>query len=215
MAVAASALCLGVVYTIDWTAMTRVKGVLILVGLSYLSAAGLFFLKKDLMDRVRVWADASQRWSVVSLNGGKCQVKMPGNAVRDDGQPLNGFAEMKEGRQSLFLPDPPSGPRYEYRFAVGQPDGARKTVDDAWFAHVGEKLQQNARGGRLIGDPQTVKFVNGVGREWTFDVGDATRIVRVYVVGDRVYYLYVEGQNLTPTDEEHVQPFFGTFSVNN
>lgn len=216
LAVAASALCLGVVYTIDWTATTRVKGVLMLVGLSYLAAAGLFFLKKDLMDRVRAWADPSLRWSVVYLDKGKCQVLMPGHPTPDVGQPLSGLAKMSEGRQSLFQPEP-GGPQYEYRFAVGEPTVPLKLADDAWFARVGEQLQLNARGGRLVGDgPRTVNPINGFGREWTFEISrDATRIVRVYVVGDRVYYLHAEGPSLTAEEAEFGRQFFDKFSVNN
>src|SRR5262245_58224821 len=53
LAVSASALCLAVVYTIDWSPTTRVKGVLILVGLAYFAGLSLYFLKKDMVDGVR------------------------------------------------------------------------------------------------------------------------------------------------------------------
>ena len=84
LAVAASALCLGVVYTIDWTATTRIKGVLMLVGLAYLSSAGLYFLKKDMMDRVQ------DLGPLIRTSGARCRSKegelsrsgCPGHACR-------------------------------------------------------------------------------------------------------------------------------------
>lgn len=211
LAVAASALCLGVVYTIDWTATTRVKGVLMLVGLSYLAAAGLFFLKKDLMDRIRTWGDSSRQWSVVYLKDGS-QVQMPGRANPDEMKSLNEFAKIDDARRSVFQPDPPSGPRYEYRFAVGSLTA--KPADAAWFARVGDQLRKE-NGNQLSGPAdRDIEFANGVYREWVFDVGNrVVRVIRVYVVADRVYYLYAEGPELTP-DDDYARQFFGNFSVN-
>lgn len=211
LAIAASALCLGVVYTIDWTAATRVKGVLMLVGLSYLSAAGLFFLKKDLMDRVRGWDD-SRQWSPVVLSESKCEVWMRGQVVPDSGQPLRGLVEMNEGYVAHFAPDPPDGPRFSYRFAVSKMNAVQKAPDDAWFDRVGEKLGRDA-GAPPLTDPQSLEHLNGVGRQWQFPTDDGVRIVRVYVIAGRVYYLCAEGpKNLTPDDQTNAQPFFGKFS---
>lgn len=215
LAVAASALCLGVVYTIDWTATTRIKGVLMLVGLAYLSAGGLFFLKKDLMERIRVWGDDSRQWAPVFLKDGS-QVRMPGNPLPAQTRPLGDLAEMEDERHSQFVPEPPNGPQYDYRFAVSKPNAGRKNLDEAWFARVGEKLQEVNRGRLVGGAPRTVEYVNGTCHEWAFEISsDATRVVRVYVIGDRVYYLHAEGPRLTSEDDEYGKPFFGKFSVSN
>ena len=53
LALSAAVLCLAVVFTVDWTPATRIKGVLMLVGLSYFAGLSLYFLKKDMVDRAR------------------------------------------------------------------------------------------------------------------------------------------------------------------
>src|SRR5439155_23835406 len=62
LALSASILCLAVVYTVDWTPSTRVKGVLMLVGLSYFAGLSLYFLKSEMVDRVRVFFGAEREW---------------------------------------------------------------------------------------------------------------------------------------------------------
>ena len=48
--------------------------------------------------------------------------------------------------------------------------------------------------------------------QWTLHTGDNTaRVVRVYVIEERVYYLHVEGRNVDPSDAELVEPFFRYF----
>src|SRR5262249_42094461 len=53
LAVSTSILCLAIIYTIDWTPTTRVKGVLTLVALSYFTGASLYFLKKEMVEQVK------------------------------------------------------------------------------------------------------------------------------------------------------------------
>ena len=51
------------IYTVDWTPTTRIKGVLMLVGLSYFTAFSLYFLKKEMVERVKRfsgWTRASE-----------------------------------------------------------------------------------------------------------------------------------------------------------
>ena len=214
LAFAASALCLGVVYTIDWTAATRVKGVLMLVGLAYLSAAGLYFLKKDVVDRVQRLGGDPNRWAYVPLDKGRCYVQMPGDAWRLqlDGHPLDGLAKVEEGREARFVPTD-DGPRYTYQAAVGELPAAQKP-DDAWFDRVGQKLANGGPPGQVT----PIRYqgrADAPGRQWTFDPGNNTgpvRIVRVYAIKGRVYYLSAEGPNLTPEDE-HADPFFRPFTV--
>jgi hypothetical protein len=211
LAVAASALCLGVVYTIDWTGTTRVKGVLMLVGLSYLSAAGLYFLKKDLVEQVQRLGGDPNQWNEVALDRGKCRVRMPGRASEYRGQPLDGLAHMTAGREARSAGDA----QYVYRIAVGKPTLAAGKADDEWFARVREKLK--AGGGALVQEEgiQCPDLPNLPGRQWTFKLDDQdARVVQVFAARDRVYYLSAEGPLLTAADADHGRPFFGKFRVN-
>ncbi|QJW97853.1 hypothetical protein [Frigoriglobus tundricola] len=215
LAAAAAALCLGVVYTIDWTASTRIKGVLMLVGLAYLTAAGLFYLKKDMMDRVRALGGDPNEWNYVSLNDGKCGVLMPGRAEPDRlFQPLAGLVQMTEVRRARTATDDPEVPGYVYYVAVSRANPDPIKPDNAWFARVGAKLK-NA-GGKLLGDDggAEVKHQDVPGRQWEFELdGGQTRIVRVFVIKGRVYYLSAEGPRLTPDHEDYGAPFFEKFYV--
>src|SRR5262249_58963466 len=64
LAVSASVLCLAVIYTIDWSPGTRVKGVLMIVALAYFAALNLYFLKKQMVDEVRKFFGAGHDWVV-------------------------------------------------------------------------------------------------------------------------------------------------------
>jgi len=221
LAVAASALCLGVVYTIDWTASTRIKGVLMLLGLSYLSAAGLFFLKKDLMDRVQAWGRDPDGWKHTSVrsNDFDFEFKFRGQLglsdVKPAPKPLPLPNMTAEGNRAAFYKNEehPS----EYRYLVGWGKAADKDFkpDDAWFARVRDHLAQSAPGAAIaelekLGDPGRP----AAGRQWTFTFTDGTiRVVRVYAVGSRVYYLSAEGPQLRPEDDDLVTPFFSSFLV--
>jgi hypothetical protein len=215
LAVAAAALCLGVVYTIDWTGTTRVKGVLMLVGLAYLSAAGLYFLKKDLVDRIQRFGGDPNRWHEVGLDKGNCRVRLPGHVDTEPPPqpPLDGLVRLNEWR-TAHATDPQDGSRYEYRIAVSRADAAAVKPDDAWYARVGEKLQD---GGAVEGPPAAVALwdAQNAGRQWTLKLAapNAFRVVRVYVVKGRVYYLSAEGPGLR-ADDDFGKLFFGSFRVN-
>ena len=210
LSVAASALCLGVVYTIDWSAVTRVKGVLMLVGLAYLAAAGLFFLKKDMTDRLRGLL-TDDPWTMVYSREGRFKVLMPGAVEKDDDPPLpNLKLRMNDGRRATYLTERED--EYVYLAKAGTPDRPVKP-DDAWFTAIGDQLAQAGE----VTDPRVVNLGDDEpGREWTLKMKEeAVRVVRVYVSGGRVYYLSVEGKNLGPADEDLVSPFFRSFQVTN
>ena len=217
LSVAAAALCLGVVYTIDWTATTRIKGVLMLVGLAYLSAAGLFFLKKELVDRLHGFFGPTHEWSVVRSVDGKFEVKMPGEPLpvkplAENDQPLPGL-KMK-GTEAKFKAERRGGNVYAYLIAFSElPPPA--DPDDAWFNRTRDKLK-TVTGGQIIGKELKLNHPDardGPGRQWEFQFGgDTVRIVRVYVIAGRVYYLHAEGPQLRP-DDEFADDFFKSFRV--
>ena len=220
LAVAAAALCLGVVYTIDWTAATRIKGVLMLVGLAYLTAAGLFFLKKDLMDRVQRLGEDQRRWPavVVKSNGYDfmfCLPPQPERVVADvkpvPPPPLPRVT-MEDVRHATYAPE--FQPEYRYLVAWGKSDDAAVKPTDVWFDRV--RAQLDTEGAAVAGgESLDHRGQADVGRQWTLTFADGTvRIVRVYVVKGRVYYLSAAGPKLTPDDAEFAKPFFDSFFVN-
>ena len=224
LAVAAAALCLGVVYTIDWTAATRIKGVLMLVGLAYLTAAGLYFLKKDLMDRIQGFFRQSNEWGWVHARDGRWRVKMPRPAWPDEQRPLTVLGPESEARWARYVPESQPEQNYEYWFIVGAPDPDAREIssggfglvrEQTWFACVGEQLK--GKGGELVTvEPITYPpSLEANGRQWTFKIenGKTFRIVRVFAIKGRVYYLSAEGPGLTPDDEELAKPFFNSFEI--
>jgi hypothetical protein len=208
LAFAASALGLGVVYTIDWTAATRVKGVLMLVGLAYLSAAGLFFLKKDLIDQVRAWGARKAAWQYANLDDGRFQVLLPGPPEQAEDQPLLPVVRMTAARRAAYQADEDE-PRYDYLAAYGKV-GRGVKPDDDWFDAVGQALAKGR--GELLAK-KAIAVRAHPGREWQFKKDDTSYFVRVYVVEGRVYYLSAEGPRLDAGDEL-VSRFFNSFDPN-
>lgn len=212
LALAAAALCLGVVYTIDWTATTRIKGVLMLVSLAYLSAAGLYFLKKDLMDRVQGLFSAPILWAPAHVPESRCLVKMPGppTKVREQPFPLEG-GEWADGVRAEYRTQADGSERtYSYFAAVSKARARPVEPDDDWFDGVGRRLKEK---GQLV-KQERLRHEGGAGCEWELKVpGDNTvRIVRVFVIQGRVYCLCAEGPELAPTDEDLAKPFFDSFA---
>jgi hypothetical protein len=211
LAVAAAALCLGVVKTIDWTAATRIKGVFMLVGLSYLSAAGLYFLKKDLMDQAQGVFSPTKDWEPAKPDKDST-IRMPPTRDEAKTQPLPGvkMAGVQAGQQIEFQGD------YHYLALSGKP-ATPPDKPDEWFAKVREHLEGSfgkAVKERTLKHRERPEFP---GREWTFQTKRGNvhnvRIVQVYVIDGRVYYLSAEGPNLD-REEDLAAVFFGTFLVN-
>ncbi len=214
LAVAASALCLGVVKTIDWTATTRIKGVLMLVGLAYLSAAGLYFLKKELMDKVQGFFGPTSEWAFVPLDKNS-RIKMPSNPEKCEDQPLGpgvvGPNVKLVGLQATYESDLRGG-TYKYWAMSATLAAPVAKPDDAWFNKIGDELKR-VRGGRLL-QKHTVTHRGHPGCEWEFELGEDTiRIVQVFVIDNRVYYLSAEGPKLT-RDDDLADTFFQSFWVN-
>lgn len=208
LAFAASALCLGVVYTIDWSAAARVKGVLTLVGLAYLTAAGLFFLKKNVLDRVQDFFELQSEWRLEESKDHRFRVRLRGTVAEADDQPLPGVR--MAGKAATFVTR--AGDEYRYLALAGTPDRPLPNAAD-WYDAVGAHL---ARSGPVTDGGEVRLFIGGhPGHQWTVEAGGRTRVVQVYAVAGRVYYLSVEGRNAAPTDEDFTQPFFRSFEIVN
>jgi hypothetical protein len=209
LAIAASTLCLGVVYTIDWTGITRIKGVLMLVCLAYMSAAGLYFLKKDMLDRVRGFFEPKAIWTPVYSKDGKFRVRMPGAVEDTNAQPIP-KVQMKDGKKATYVTD--SADEYRYQVMAGTLEKPfAEPPDPAWYAEIGHHLEKSGR----LTEHSDVKLVRGVpatGRQWVLQDGEIVRVVRVYVAEGRVYYLSVEGRKLS-LDETEVDYFFQSFEI--
>ncbi len=218
LATAAGVLCLAVISTIDWTPSTRIKGVLFLVVLSYLTGVGLFFLDKDTVDRVRKFFGVESRWVVSQPPGQGYQIKAPAGLSEDRGSPPLGLITLTcfQATQRDVLgstkfvigssPDPKLGiPRNVMLPALGS---------DAWFRLVIEEIVAQANG-TLQEQPRQLKYADTLfpGREFLIKLPEGTyRVVQLFVVKDRVYYLAVEGPAVVP-DDNIVLRFFESFEV--
>lgn len=215
LAIAAAALCLGIVYTIDWSGTTRLKGVFMLVGLSYLSAAGLYFLKPALVAQVQQFFALPTVWFPIPAEpNGEYYVKMPGAPVEARPSSVAGL-EWKPGWGVSREAHTNNGPKtYRYLFAVNQPRPAPAVnFDDAWFANVGRQLSDSTKG-QIVHGEKVSSPDNHPGHEWQLKLPDdeTVLIVRVFVIQGRVYYLSAQGPGLTPEDPELSKPFFDSFA---
>jgi hypothetical protein len=204
LAFAACVLCLGVIYTIDWTAATRVKGVLMLVGLAYLTAAGLVFLKKNMLDRVRDFAEPESPWHVAVCDEERFRVQLRGSESRAEEPPLAGVK--MAGLKSTFV----TRTEDEYRYlAVGGRPAKPPRGAEEWYEAVGAHLAKTGQ----VTDQRDEPVGGHPGRQWTVTAEGGVRVVRAAVVEGRVYYLSVEGRNVTPDDPDTAEPFFRKFEI--
>jgi hypothetical protein len=210
LAVSASALCLAVVFTIDWSPATRVKGVLMLVGLAYLAGLGLYFLKKEMVDGAKKAIGTEERWKEVRQADFNYTVAVPRNAkLGDDPTLIRGrnlkcyrATERVIGRQITFVVG-----------AAVDPAPAADGDEDQWFNAVGKSLGGLRNEEGVVATPiEPDGNVPLRGRQWVYEVGPNVRIVRVFRDTGRLYYLSVEGPNIDPSERSVVR-FFESFAV--
>ena len=204
LALSASVLCLSVVFTVDWTPATRIKGVLMLVGLSYFAGLSLYFLKKDMVDRAREFFGPSEKWYEFKPPNGNYQVRLPVNpnavqAVKD--QPLPGWKLVcfKAQHNSMV------GPPVQYLFGSGR--DANPEAEN-WFDEVGKAVEAAAGDGAEISPPAAIPSTGGLpGQRWAIELsGGDLRTVQVFRANGSVYFLSVEGDRI-----EHDHPFARQF----
>jgi hypothetical protein len=204
LAIAASTLCLAVVYTVDWSPTTRIKGVVMMVGLAYFAGLSLYFLKKDMVDRVKVFFGQDREWKEVSPPG--CQVTMPRNAKGTADQPLPGWTlTCFRGSEKSLLGD-------AVFLAGAGADPKPDLPDDQWFEAVGAALARHA--GRPGAELPFLNLQGLPAKAWDFEFrkpnGVVNRMVHVYRGKGTVYFLSAEGPNLGP-DDDQPRHFFESF----
>jgi hypothetical protein len=224
LAVSASVLCLAVIYTVDWRPRTRIRGVLLLVVLSYATGVTLYLLKKEWVDRVKRFFGVHPGWSVFHVPTGGYQVKLPGPAEKVDKKDLPtdlaNLACHQAAQRGL------GGAGGDGVFVVGSGEAkpanpGEQLGKDAWFDRVTADIVVRS-GGRLVGQlkPITNQDEGRIhGREMVIEIKNAnantTRVVQVYFLSwkdgagrtkNRVYYAAAEGSGMSPDD-----PFAGTF----
>jgi hypothetical protein len=200
LAVAAAALCLAVVFTVDWTPATRLKGVLILLGLTYLAGLSLYFLRKEMVDRVG--AQFGPRWREFRPpDGPPYTVDLPGRPVpapNDRPLPTVPLACYKAGHP---------GWAGDFVCVVGAGDDPDpETADDDFFREVGRAVGGFGPGQAVAPGPGGP--AGPPGREWRIiGRGVAPAAVRVYRADGVVYYLSAEGPDL----DAHARRVFESF----
>ena len=217
LAVTASTLCLAVISTIDWRPATRVKGVLLLVVLSYVGGVGLYFLTKDTANRVRRLVGNEHPLVPDGPKDGGFQVKVPNRGGDLKGEPpLPGV--LLTCRQAVFAP----GLQDKYTFTYGssaklapnqRPQGP-PVGSDPWFDAVTAELFKQV--GQRPHEPRRLEYggqLAGREVELYFQDGKTVRVVRVYAIEGRVYYLAVQHANMDPRDDELAQEFFESFEL--
>lgn len=215
LAIATSVLCLAVISTIDWTPATRVKGVLLLLTLSYLTGLGLYFLKREMVERVRKFFGVNHAMTQDIPPGAGYKVLVPGRPVPHNGSPMSLVKlECRHAMQPAI-----QGP---YTFVYGSsqlPKGNEKPNaelgTEAWFEKAVTDIAKQA-GVAPQRVPQTLRYNDNddsPGREVVLKLQDGRvkRVVRIYVIKGRVYYLSVERLDLDPEDDDLMREFFESF----
>jgi hypothetical protein len=167
-----------------------------------------------MVNEVKKFFGAGKDWVEVNPRDTSYQVKMP---ARPDGpnellQPLPRvrLTSYKVSYGPPFLGD------YQYVAGSGPKVAdvnAPAKIDDWLDAAVAEIIAQS--GGTPHGKAEPVtQQEHFTGREFEIGFADGrVRVVRLFVIKERVYYLSVEGHG--QLDEDLIQPFFDSFYVPN
>jgi hypothetical protein len=230
LAVSASVLCLAVIYTVDWRPRTRIRGVLLLVALSYIAGITLYLLKKEWVDRVKKFFGVNPTWTRFEPPGNAgYRVTWPGPAEEyKDDRPckLAILACHKVSRGGV-------GMGADDSFVVGsgkarEPanDKAPQPGTDLWFEDVVKDIVKQS-GGTIVGQAKSITNRHqplSRGRQIVIDINKAAgtaRVVQVFFLSfrdglgnakNRVYYAAIEGVGMSP-DDRAAMTFFDSFEI--
>jgi hypothetical protein len=188
-----------------WAPATRVKVVVLLLLAGYVGGGFLFAFKREWAEAVRdQFRRGPHEWADFREPAGGYTVRLPGRAVEGE-SPLAGW-ELKAfrvaDRADLFV------------VAAGPAPGDLPAADEAWFEKAKQAIVADA--GDLRGDPRPVETKGKTpypGREFVLDLpGQTVRVVRVFRVRDRAYYLAAQGPFWHPATRD-VKQFFDSFRV--
>ena len=217
LALSASILCLAVIYTVDWTPATRIKGVLMLVCLAYFGALSLYFLKKDLVDKARhfIGKDDEVQWKQLQTEDFAIIMPSPVEPVEEGDRPIQSIQlkyRAAECGQAILG---------EYRFVAGSGRVAAedakdpKPGTDEWFQQIVDESVRRSGGKLAFNGARSIQYRDFFpGREFEIMLPDnaGTRIVRLYLVRGHLYYLSAQGIVMNPNDS-FGRTFFGSFQV--
>ncbi len=210
LALAASALCLAVVYTVDWSPTTRIKGVLMLVGLAYFAGLSLYFLKKEMVDKAREFVGPERDWKLFQPPAGDYRVRMPSGPKKGELRLLDGWKlDAYRATHKSWM-----GPIVFVVGSAEDPRDAKLGDEQQWFDAVKISLLQAGAREPMAESVLPAVPGTGPGRQFEFRVNTNAhyRVVQVYRAKGRLYYLSAEGNNLDPKDDL-VQNFFESFMV--
>jgi hypothetical protein len=216
LALSASILCLAVIYTVDWTPATRIKGVLMLVGLAYFGAASLYFIKKEMVEWMKRNTRFEDRIDWQEFETAHYRVKMPAKPLPAPERPT----------QSIALDcyaatcDHPVIPQLKFVVGSGKlpapANGAPGVGTNDWFNDLLQEIQVQAGGKleeRLMTQFESKRQHVFAGRKLSIRFPDDNiRLIQVFPIKGRLYYQSVEGAHLNWRDPE-VRQFFGSLRV--
>ncbi|MCS7022989.1 MAG: hypothetical protein NZU63_14310 [Gemmataceae bacterium] len=210
LAVSASILCLSIIYTIDWTAETRLKGVVILIVLAYFGGMTLYFTDKATLERLyRLGKDVEWR-EFQPDRGPVYRVKVPAFA-RPEPTPAQPLPLAELHCYHLRVPQDLFG-WHMYVMGAGEPKQHPELPgSDGWFDAAQKTILSD--GGQLR---QHFVVPNGFlkGRQWEIELPEngKMRVIRIYVGRGKVYYLSVEGDQINAHHQD-VERFFRSFFI--
>jgi len=216
LALSASILCLAVIYTVDWTPSTRIKGVLILVGLAYFGAASLYFIKKDMVEWMKRNTRFDEKIAWQEFETPHYRVKMPVKPLATPERPATSIPL----DCYVAIWDHPDIP--PLKFVVGSgvmpapAKGGPAVGTDDWFNDLLQEIELQSGGKpeeRRIAKFETKRQHVFPGRKLSIQFPDDTiRLIQLFPIKGRLYYQSIEGVHLNWRDTEVMQ-FFGSLRV--
>lgn len=222
IAVSTSILCLAIIYTIDWSPSIRIKGVLMLLGLAAFASISLYFLTQHDVQLIKHFFGHEDWHDFQAPHDPVYTTSLPGKAQREERQqpiplvPLECYSvvfEKDPGDKYLFVVG--SGRLQPKKGAKGPQQGSPR-----WFEQLIDGIVAQS-GGQL--DPeQKIKTVTAEisskehadGREFAIKLPDqkTSRVVRVFLDQENLFYQSVEGVELPP-EEDGIWTFFKDFKI--
>lgn len=192
-----------------WPSATRVRWLIALVFLAYVTSGVLYFAQLSWLEAVRAfWTRTAQDWREYKPAGGTFRVRVPGEPVPAD-SPVPGWE-----LTTVTVADPNKlDDVFVVAHGVPPKDLPAKAADEVWFGRVKEAVLAAASAQLVREEASRV----GPARAWDYELqlpGDATakRVVRVIRSGERLYYLAVDSPLVT-LDAVDVQLFWRSFKM--